>query len=85
MRGLLPEQHYLRMHPVLHKNYVPFANTPIPLDDMLSALMKDKKNTSSKLVLIFPVGNEAAVQRVEVAPDELFKSQCQQFLDEMKA
>ena len=52
---------------------------------MLSALMKDKKNTSSKLVLIFPVGNEAAIQRVEVAPDELFKSQCQQFLDEMKA
>ena len=85
LRGLLPEQHYLRMHPVLHKNYVPFANTPIPLDDMLSALMKDKKNTSSKLVLIFPVGNEAAIQRVEVAPDELFKSQCQQFLDEMKA
>lgn len=85
MRGLLPEQHYQRMHPVLHKNYAPFATTHIPLDEMLSALMKDKKNTSSKLVLIFSVGNEAAIQRVEVAPDEAFQSQCQQFLDEMKA
>lgn len=85
MRGLLPEQHYQRMHPVLHKNYAPFATTHIPLDEMLSALMKDKKNTSSKLVLIFSVGNEAAIQRVEVAPDEAFQSQCQRFLDEMKA
>lgn len=85
LRGLLPEQHYLRMHPVLHKNYAPFANTSIPLDDMLSALMKDKKNTSSKLVLIFPVGDEATIQRIEVVSDEAFKGQCQLFLDEIKA
>lgn len=85
LRGLLPEQHYLRMHSVLHKNYAPFAMTSISLDSMLSALMKDKKNTSSKLVLIFPVGDEAEIQRVEVAPDEAFQNQCQLFLDEMKA
>ena len=84
MRGLLAEQHYLRMHPVLRKNYAPFAKTAIPLDDTLSALMKDKKNTSSKLVLIFPVGDAAAIQRVEVAPDETFSSQCQQFISELK-
>lgn len=85
LRGLLTEQHYLRMHPVLRKNYAPYAKTDIPLDDMLSALMRDKKNTSSKLVLIFPVGDNAAIQRAEVAPDEIFRSQCQQFISEMSA
>lgn len=85
LRGLVTEQHYMRMHPVLRKNYAPYAKTTIPLDDMLSALMKDKKNTSSKLVLIFPIGDDAAIQRVEVLPDEKFKSQCQQFISEMIA
>lgn len=85
LRGLLTEQNYLRMHPVLRKNYAPYAKTDIPLDDMLSALMKDKKNTSSKLILIFPVGDNSAIQRVEVTPDEIFRSQCQQFISEMRA
>lgn len=85
LRGLVAEQHYQRMHPVLRKNYAPYAKTAIPLEDMLSALLKDKKNTSSKLVLIFPVGENAAIQRVEVASDETFHKQCQQFISEMHA
>lgn len=85
LRGLLPEQHYLRMHPALYKNYAPFAKVAISSGDILSALMKDKKNTSSKLVLIFPVGEDAAIQRIEVTPDQIFQNQCQQFFDEMKA
>jgi 3-dehydroquinate synthase len=84
LRGLVAQQHYLRMHDVLRKNYAPFARTSIPLDRMLPALLKDKKNTSSKLVLIFPVGPEAAIERVEVAPDAEFQAQCQLFLDEIK-
>ena len=85
LRGLVPAQHYLRMHPVLRKNYESFAKTTIPFDDMLSALMKDKKNTSSRLVLILPVGDNAAIQREEVAPDDIFHSQCHQFISEMSA
>ena len=85
LRGLVPAQHYLRMHPVLRKNYESFAKTPIPFDDMLSALVKDKKNTSSRLVLIFPVGDNAAIKREEVAPDDIFHSQCLQFISEMIA
>lgn len=84
LRGLISEQHYLRMHSALCKNYLPFIATSIPLDGMLSALMKDKKNTSNKLVLIFPVGDEATIQRVEILPDEAFRSQCKQFLDGIK-
>jgi 3-dehydroquinate synthase len=83
MRGLLPEHHYLRMHSVLRKNYDPFSKVFIPRDAMLSALMKDKKNTTSKLVLIFPVGVNASIERVEVVPDEVFQRQCDQFLTEM--
>lgn len=79
-RGLLPEALYYRMHATLRKNYGEYSMTPIPLDTMLSALMKDKKNTSTMLGLIFPVGGDAAIQRVQVPPDDAFRSQCAKFL-----
>ncbi|MBI4535084.1 MAG: 3-dehydroquinate synthase [Ignavibacteriae bacterium] len=82
-RGLLPVEHYHRMHSVLRKNYGKYASTPIPLDVMLSALMKDKKNTSTMLRLIFPVGDQAAIQRVPVLPDKVFRSQCVEFFAEV--
>jgi 3-dehydroquinate synthase len=85
LRGLLPEAHYRRMHPVLRKNYAAFSPTPIAVEAMLSALMKDKKNTTSKLVLILPINEEAKVQRVEVAPDDIFVGQCKQSLQELRA
>lgn len=85
LRGLVTEQQYLRMHSVLSKNYEAYAKTSIPLDEMLSALLKDKKNMTSKLVLIFPVGDNAEIQRVEVNFDEAFRKQCQQFINEMHA
>ena len=84
LRGLLPDAHYQRMHPVLQRNYAAFASTSIEVDAVRSALMKDKKNTTSKLVLILPVGEEAKVERVEVTPDNMFLGQCQQFLHEMR-
>lgn len=82
-RGLLPEEHYHRMHVILRKNYAQYAKVPVAVDAMLSALMKDKKNTSTMLGLIFPVGADAEIQRVQVAPDEIFHSQCAQFFAEM--
>ena len=83
LRGLLAEHHYLRMHEVLRRNYSSFASIPIPLDSLLSALLKDKKNTSSSLLLIFPVGDNADIRRVEVVPDEAFRSQCKSYIDEL--
>lgn len=79
-RGLLPAEHFHRMHPALSRNYGEFAATPIRKDAMFSALMKDKKNTSTMLRLIFPVGADASMQRVEVPPDEAFGAQCAEFL-----
>lgn len=84
LRGLVAQREYLRMHDVLRKNYAPFARTPVLLDRLLPALLKDKKNTSSKLVLILPVGAEAKIERVEVVPDAEFQAQCQLFLEEIK-
>jgi 3-dehydroquinate synthase len=85
MRDILPEAHYRRMHGALRKTYDAFAATPIPIEPMLSALMKDKKNTSTRLVLIFPVGDSAAIERVQVPPDETFRAQCETFLKELAA
>lgn len=82
-RDQLPVRHYHRMHTILRRNYAQFAGTPIPLDAMLAALMKDKKNSSTVLRLILPVGDQAAIQRVDVFPDESFRSHCATFLAEM--
>lgn len=84
-RGLLPQQHFHRMRGILRKNYVTYARTVIPVDAMLSALMKDKKNTSTALGLILPVGADAVIQRVDVTPDDIFRSQCARFLSGMNA
>lgn len=82
-RGLLPASHFERMHSTLRKNYGDYSATPIPLAPLLSALMKDKKNTSTKLGLILPVGECAAIQRVEVPPDDAFHDQCKSFLGKL--
>jgi len=82
-RGLLPVAHYHRMHSILRKNYAKSVGTLIPIDAVLSALMKDKKNSSTMLRLIFPIGDEAAIQRVDVAPDEAFQRQCASFFTEV--
>ena len=84
-RGMLPLEHHQRMHAVLRKNYGSYVDTAIPVDEMLCALLKDKKNTSTMLGLILPVGPDAAIQRVQVPPDDAFRSQCTRFLGEMRA
>lgn len=83
MRGLLPGEHYDRMHGVLRENYSDFVDVPIQLDDLLAALMKDKKNTATELMLIFPVGNKAEIQRIGVSPDDTFRSQCRRAMKEL--
>ena len=82
-RGSLPEEHYVRMHDVLRKNYLDYIDVNIPLDLLISALKKDKKNTVENLMLILPVGEQASVEIVAVKADELFVSQCKRYLDEI--
>ncbi len=80
---LTTKDHYRRMHKVLKKNYSTHKSTPIPLDKLVSALKKDKKNTASKLVLIMPVGDKADIQKVEVNANDEFLGYCEDFLDNL--
>lgn len=79
-RGLFPATHAQRMHSTLRKNYEAFENIPIPIDGLLDALMKDKKNTGTRLVLILPKGERARLERTEVIADDVFRAQCEQAL-----
>lgn len=46
--------------------------------------MKDKKNTATRLGLVFPVGDDARIERVNVEPDAEFSRQCARCLEEMR-
>ena len=82
-QGKLSKEHYQRMHPILSKNYENYANTTIPLDALLSALKKDKKNKGDLLGLIFPIGDNADIQRVYIPSDDAFVAQCETFLSQI--
>jgi 3-dehydroquinate synthetase len=60
---------------VLAKNFSPYASVEIPLDSMISALMKDKKNSSSELGLILPIGERAEIKKVMIEPNAQFQIQ----------
>lgn len=79
-RGMLPVTEFERMHPILERTYAPYKRCGISAEPMLQALLKDKKNTTTALGLIFPMGGEARIQRVLVPPDEAFRSECITFL-----
>ena len=50
---------------------------------MLSALGKDKKNTSDQLGLILPVGEDARVERVFLTPDEAFRADLNAYFEQL--
>ncbi len=82
-RGSLPEMHYKRMHGVLRKNYLDYIDVDVPIELMLTALKKDKKNTAESLMLILPIGEKASVEVVAVKADDEFASQCKKYFDEI--
>jgi len=82
-RGSLPEGHYERMHDVLRKNYLDYIDVNIPLELLISALKKDKKNTAENLMLILPIGDQASVEIVAVKANDEFVSQCKRYMDEI--
>ncbi len=74
-RGLLPTKQVERMRGHFRKNYLPFAGVVIPFDVMFDALMKDKKNSTTMLGLILPVGDKSNIERVDIPPDDTFRKQ----------
>ena len=76
-RGIVSERHHARMRAMLAMNYGGFEDIPIPFAATLSALTNDKKNTSTQLIVILPVGSEAAIQKIAVDDDAAFHRQFQ--------
>lgn len=74
-RGSLPTEHLNRMREHFRKNYLPFADVDIPFDVMFDALMKDKKNSTTMLGLILPIGDKSIIERVDIPPDDTFRKQ----------
>ena len=75
MRNILPKTQSDRMRTALRRNYLPFAHIDIPLEASMHALLKDKKNSSTELGLILPVGPSANIEKVMVPPDSEFTEQ----------
>ena len=74
-RGLLQASHAERMKLVLAKNFSPYASVQIEIQPMMAALMKDKKNSTSELGLILPMGERAEIQKIMIKPDAQFQQQ----------
>jgi 3-dehydroquinate synthase len=69
-----------RMHPTLAANYSGFEDTPVPLDDFLEAIGKDKKNVGSELRLVLP-GPDGRVSLDAYPADERFRAICAEYLE----
>jgi 3-dehydroquinate synthase len=71
--------HFERMHPTLASNYVGFEEVPVPLDLLLSALAKDKKNSDTALRLVLPDG-DGRIGLTWRAADGTLRAACSEFL-----
>lgn len=77
--GRAPRAHFERMHPTLAANYAGFEDTDVPLDGLLGALAKDKKNVGERLRLVLP-DSEGHVAIAEQGADERFRELCAEYL-----
>lgn len=78
--GVTSSTHFDRMHRTLAANYRGAERVPIPLDRLLSALGKDKKNTDGQLTLVLPDRN-GRIGLVPTANDGRFQDLCADYLE----
>jgi 3-dehydroquinate synthase len=81
--GFAEASHFIHMHPTLAANYRGFEDTAIPLDRLLSAMARDKKNEGSKLVLVLP-DRQGKVGLVPISRDDRFDETCREFLGSVR-
>ncbi|EME70525.1 3-dehydroquinate synthetase [Paramagnetospirillum caucaseum] len=82
--GIGTEDHWRTAHGVLARNYQGFEAHPVPLDRVLAALAKDKKNTGAgSVTLILPDAEGRIVRGVHRA-DDGFKALCGQYLEQVR-
>jgi 3-dehydroquinate synthase len=76
--GKTAECHFVRMHPVLARNYRGFENVSVPIDAFLAAIAKDKKNSRDQLSLILPDA-DCCISRHSIPNDSRFREICQEY------
>jgi 3-dehydroquinate synthase len=84
-KGFISNSNFQRMRDVLRKNYEGYLNISISLKGMIEALKKDKKNTSSRLSLILPYGDNVVIKKFEISLNQEFISQCNSFFEEVNS
>jgi 3-dehydroquinate synthase len=72
-----------RMHPTLLRNAAGFERTRIPLDGLIAALARDKKNTDAALTLVLPdAGGRIGLRSCD--NDTRFRELCASYLDKAR-
>ncbi|MEQ8228984.1 MAG: 3-dehydroquinate synthase [Rhodospirillales bacterium] len=79
------ESHFRRLRPVLAANYAEYKNHPVPFDEYLNAIMKDKKNTGTGSVTMILPGADGRLAKTTRDADAAFQSVCRTFLEEVRA
>lgn len=75
--GHTPEETRRRMHPMLRKNARDYLAANIDPMKVFNAMARDKKNTKDGYRIIIPVGDDAKITAISVAPDAKFISTLQ--------
>lgn len=83
--GIGTRDHWAAGHGVLKKNYRGFEGFPVPVDRVLAALAKDKKNTGSGSVTLILPDAQGRVFRGVHAADDRFRQLCRTYLEEVRA
>lgn len=78
--GLITQDVYDEIHPLLVRNAVGFEHTPIPEDGLFAALARDKKNVGDRVSLILMRGPGRVFLDRTVDPGRL-KSICREYFD----
>jgi 3-dehydroquinate synthase len=78
--GVGSEENYRQHNSLLRRNYGDYASQNIPLESVLSAISKDKKNTGTGSVTLILPDTDGKVFKETYANDEKFKRICGEFL-----
>ena len=71
---------YLRMHPLMKRNYTGFETVPVPQQPFLDALSKDKKNVGTGSAALILVDDKGGVAKDNYKTDDAFRDHCHDYL-----
>lgn len=72
--------HFDRMHPILKKNYNHFIDYPIPIEQFIQAISKDKKNMGQNEIGVILLDKNAKVTRSKIENNMFFQKKCEDYL-----